>query len=588
VNRAPAELARDTLKLLASRREPPTPENYVKAYAETAGIPALVLAPAAAAGAATAATAPADPTDWSQVIGDLLKQLEVRHSGASLTQKRAGLERLLITARRSPQLGDKLLALMRSWGEGSGAVAGSVLVEVASAPAAAPAASVPGATEAAGAAPAIIAGVPTSGDAARPGAPVAAFAVAEGPPSLLPMVDDLAGSLRELVAGVFERELAPRFAALPALARAAALLPPQVRAASTPADCARVEHAIGLIARDVDRARLEQQDTIEEAMALVRMLVANLANLVDDDRWVAGQIELVGRTVAQAPSARVLADAQAQFREAAEHQAALKEGLRELKQTLKSLIAVFVERVGEMSQSAVDYQSRIGRYAEVVRSTDNVESLRGLLDDLMGDIQKMQLDATRSRDDVLGVREQAEQAQAKVVELEAELARVSTALREDALTGALNRRGLDEAIDRETARAQRYGSALCLAVIDLDHFKKLNDSLGHQAGDQALRHLVEVVRPMLRPSDTIGRFGGEEFVLVLPETPRDDAKMVVERLQRELTRRFFLHNNDKVLITFSAGVVQRADGESRDQLVQRADAAMYEAKNQGRNRVVTA
>jgi len=221
-----------------------------------------------------------------------------------------------------------------------------------------------------------------------------------------------------------------------------------------------------------------------------------------------------------------------------------------------------------------------------VRTTDNVSGLRDLLDDLMRDIRKMQVDATRSRDDVLDVSGQAEQARAKVAELEAELERVSAALREDALTGALNRRGLDEAVERETSRAERYRSELCLAVIDLDNFKKLNDRLGHQAGDEALRHLVSVVKPLLRPSDTLGRYGGEEFVVVLPETPLADAKVVVERLQRELTRRFFLNNNEKVLITFSAGVAQMAPGESGDLLTRRADEAMYEAKRQGRNRVI--
>jgi diguanylate cyclase len=262
--------------------------------------------------------------------------------------------------------------------------------------------------------------------------------------------------------------------------------------------------------------------------------------------------------------------------------------MRETKVTLKELIGVFVERVGEMAQSAVHYQSRIVGYAERVRATDNMNGLRDLLDDLMIDIRRMQVDATRSREDVLGVSQQAERARARAAELEAELTRVSAALREDALTGALNRRGLDEALEREASRAQRYRSELCVAVIDLDNFKKLNDRLGHPAGDAALRHLVSVVRPMLRPSDTIGRYGGEEFVLLLPETPLLDAGVVIERLQRELTRQFFLHDNEKVLVTFSAGVARMSPGESGPQTLRRADEAMYQAKRKGRNRVMLA
>ena len=108
-SRTPGELARETLKLLASRRIAPTPENYVRVYAEIAGT-SSVPAPA------VPAAAESDP-DWSQLCRDLLRQLDVRHAGVSLAQKRDGLERLLINFRRSPQLGEKLASMVRAWGE---------------------------------------------------------------------------------------------------------------------------------------------------------------------------------------------------------------------------------------------------------------------------------------------------------------------------------------------------------------------------------------------------------------------------------------------------------------------------------------
>ena len=581
--RTPGELARETLTLLASRRIAPTPENYVRVYAEISGTPATTLpVPASVAGEA-------DATDWSQVIRDLMRQLDVRHAGVSLTQKRDGLERLLISFRRSPQLGEKLATLTKAWGEALPSAPGALLVD------AAEASGTSEGTSGAGAAPAS----PGAGSAAPAVAPAAwqdapvfnGIATMKGPAAgvtLLPMVEDLAHTLRELLAAVFERELAPRVSDYPRLAGTVSRLPPLVRAATTPADCAAIDTAIGHALREAELMQVEQRLIVEDSMALVRMLVSNLAELVDDDRWVAGQVQLLERTVAQPPTSRTLADAQAQFRETVERQRALKEALREMKRTLKELIGVFVERVGEMAQSAVAYQARIVGYTERVRVTDNVNGLRDLLDDLMVDMRRMHVDATRSRDEVLGVGEQAERARAKVAELEAELARVSATLREDALTGALNRRGLGEAVEREAARAQRYRSPLCFTVIDLDNFKKLNEQLGHQAGDEALRHLVAVMRSMLRPSDTIGRYCGEEFVLLLPETPVQDARVVVERLQRELTRQFFLHNNEKVLITFSAGVAGMRPGETGAQALARADEAMYQAKRKGRNRVLLA
>jgi diguanylate cyclase len=189
---------------------------------------------------------------------------------------------------------------------------------------------------------------------------------------------------------------------------------------------------------------------------------------------------------------------------------------------------------------------------------------------------------------MLAARQEVEEAEAKIFALEAELRHMSELVREDQLTGSLNRRGLDDVFDRETARADRRGTPLCVALLDLDDFKRLNDTHGHQAGDMALRHLVKIVKDELRSMDVIARFGGEEFVILLPETTLDAASQTMTRLQRELTKHFFLHENNKLLITFSAGVALRIPNETQEALIGRADKAMYTAKKTGKNRVVVA
>jgi len=206
----------------------------------------------------------------------------------------------------------------------------------------------------------------------------------------------------------------------------------------------------------------------------------------------------------------------------------------------------------------------------------------------MQDTRVMQLDMTRSREELLDLRTKAEAADNRVTELERELRQVSEKIREDQLTGALNRRGFKEVFDIETARMERSGKPLCLSLLDIDNFKKLNDQKGHQAGDDALVHLVQVVKDALRPSDVIARYGGEEFVVLLPETLLTEATSVMRRVQRELTKRFFLHNNERLLITFSAGVTRFVPGETQETAIERADQAMYEAKKAGKNQVVVA
>lgn len=173
-------------------------------------------------------------------------------------------------------------------------------------------------------------------------------------------------------------------------------------------------------------------------------------------------------------------------------------------------------------------------------------------------------------------------------ELQDELDKASALVRHDQLTGTLNRRGLEEAFEHEFARALRRRSPLCVGLLDIDNFKKLNDTLGHDAGDAALIHLATVIRETLRPQDTLARFGGEEFVVLLPDTALDNAVTALVRLQRELTRRFFLHDNEKLLITFSAGVTDYRTGDTQMTLTKRADEAMYTAKKTGKNRVVSA
>ena len=148
--------------------------------------------------------------------------------------------------------------------------------------------------------------------------------------------------------------------------------------------------------------------------------------------------------------------------------------------------------------------------------------------------------------------------------------------REDGLTGITNRRGLDEGLTIEVARARRSGQDLTVVMLDLDHFKRFNDRRGHGAGDALLRTAAQTWRRQLRPTDLLARYGGEEFTLVLPSCDADAACQLIERLRPLMPERQ----------TFSAGVAVWEQQESPEQLVARADRALLVAKKQGRNRTV--
>jgi len=175
-------------------------------------------------------------------------------------------------------------------------------------------------------------------------------------------------------------------------------------------------------------------------------------------------------------------------------------------------------------------------------------------------------------------------AELRIAELEKALAEAREVACTDPLTGALNRRGFEKACQRELARTRRSGASLALAHIDLDNFKQLNDSLGHQAGDKALIYLVDVLHKSMRPSDVLCRFGGEEFVLMFPETDLDEAIAATSRFLRDFAAQPI--PGTPCVMTFSAGVAAPRLDESIDEVIARADAATYAAKHAGKNRVI--
>ncbi|MDX9734759.1 MAG: GGDEF domain-containing protein [Thermoanaerobaculia bacterium] len=158
--------------------------------------------------------------------------------------------------------------------------------------------------------------------------------------------------------------------------------------------------------------------------------------------------------------------------------------------------------------------------------------------------------------------------------------------RTDPLTHLVNRRGLEEAIAHERDRAERTGEPLSVVALDLDRFKRVNDTWGHAVGDRLLAAVGEALRAGVRPYDVAARLGGEEFLLVLPATRRERAADVAERLRARVADLVVEGLPERV--TSSAGVAEHARGETTEALLARADAALYEAKRQGRDQVVVA
>lgn len=581
----PSELARETLKMLVARKLPPTPDNYAKIYAEINGIalkenssPEKVLRGIADFLAQNSKLAPAgialkklidaggweqclkeiekilpgqskeSVQSWSNLIRNLLRQLEINHKGLTITRKKEGLETVLTRfAANQETLFEKLDGLLHSWSESS---VMSSAIEMNPAPPVTPAASSTAAT-----------------------------------PVRIPGYDpEMLGQLLELLAQTLESILSTQ----PELAQEVQQLTLQVRNIKTYEQVTVLTKQLRPFWIKVELRGGDKTKIHDGLVRLLRLLVENIGEMVEDEEWLHGQIVTLQEIIANPINLNTLADAERSLRDAIIKQSMLKQSLTDAKTTLKSLMTTFIDRLGEITESTGDYHEKIAGFSQKIGKSNNLVELGHLLDDIMQDTQIIQASALRSHDELIDTRNRVHEAEAKIIKLEQELSQVSELVCEDHLTRALNRRGLDEAFEREVTRADRNQTSLCIALLDIDDFKRINDTLGHHVGDQALAHLSGVIKEALRPTDLVARYGGEEFIIILPETGLEEAVATIQRLHRELTKKFFLHNNDRILVTFSAGVVQRTPTESQEDVVMRADKAMYQAKKSGKNRVVAA
>lgn len=347
----------------------------------------------------------------------------------------------------------------------------------------------------------------------------------------------------------------------------------------------------GLLADFSHRLSFAAEDQAEIRLTLLKLLqliIDNIGELSLDENWLKGQTDAL-KEAAQPPlTLRRLDDVERRLKDVIFKQTEAKGRALQAQEELRQMLTTFIARLSQMTESSSSYQGKMEESMRQLEQARKIEEIAPVLKEVISATRLMGSESAGVRDELKAMREKAQATEAELVKLHRELDRVSAQARHDTLTGALNRQGLDEAMNREVSTVKRKDTPLSVALLDIDNFKKLNDSKGHETGDAALAHLATVARECMRPQDTLARYGGEEFVILLPDTPLDKGVEAMTRLQRELTKRFFLAGNEKILITFSAGVAQLASGENGAEAIRRADQAMYLAKRAGKNRVIAA
>ncbi len=592
------ELARQTLIQLSKSHQPPTPENFRRVYDEIAGVESVdnatilddtlkklltELGKDHAKYTDTANTISElikkqdanslkeqlrtlissgvgddDHVNWSTLLIYLLKQLDTNHRGVTLVRKKEGLNQLLNNSRNnSAHLCARLHALITSWGEEQpGLGAGDLAV------------------------------LPDSVDAMSRESAASPDTGAQREAQAGRSADEK--HWRDLLIRTITLAVLPQFSDNQGASGRIHVLINQAQSAQTREEIDEVGKALKSTLLRAE-LQIDTQRRMQEGLVqMLRLLVDSMGELTLEDKWLHGQIAIVQEIISKPLDLDAVCSAENSLKELIYKQSALKPGLMEAKDTIKSMVSSFVDQLAAITDSTGTYQSKIKVYQAQIKEADGVGELSAILSNLVIDVGHMSAAAQDSHERFSETRKKAEAAEKQINELTTKLEYISEAAQQDFLTGALNRRGMDEAFEREFARADRHNTPISLAMLDIDHFKKINDSMGHSTGDMALAHLAKVVKSVLRGTDILARYGGEEFVILLPGTKQYDAVNVVTGVQRDLTKNFFMHNNERVLITFSAGVAERLTGENVDEVLPRADAALYEAKRSGRNRVVGA
>ena len=593
----PSEIARETLRRLAVNKTPPTPDNYRTIYHDITGAQIVepfperslmalhALLPRATQeqvrfarqfetaiaagnwesfGAALTdllGKSGAEPLAWSTLIRELIQQFDTHHAGLTAAKKKETVEHVLAVSGTPELLFSRLQSAVRSWshtpvGDNTELVSGVIPEAASSSPASQTAP-----------------GMRSMGGTATYDQPAERGGI---------------GELQDLIAQLLDNTLSIVLAENPELARESAEIAEAVRAAHNAGELGALAGRLKKLGYRAQYVAEDQAELKSALLHLVHLIIDNVSELVVDDHWLTGQISVIRELVNEPINLRRLDDVERRMKDVIVKQSSLKKSLSEAQDRLKLMLATFVDRLGDFSEATSGYHDKIETFAERISKANDIADLSDVLDEVMRETRTVQINAARSRDEMTVMRARVDDAEREVTRLQSELAHASELVRYDPLTGALNRKGMDESMESEVARARRHGGSLSLAMLDIDNFKKLNDSLGHAAGDAALVHLSQVTREAIRPQDTLARYGGEEFVVLLPNTPIDDAVSAMVRVQRELTRQFFLHNNDKVLITFSCGVAELRNEETPYDALKRADEAMYLAKRAGKNRVIPA
>lgn len=255
--------------------------------------------------------------------------------------------------------------------------------------------------------------------------------------------------------------------------------------------------------------------------------------------------------------------------------------LDKVRQSMTKMLKVMVENIEQWDTSTIQFCHSLQHCAERLNKQPSISEINTIICEITEEAKKAQSAGTL-------VHESLHTLTTEIETLRKDVDRLGQEALTDPLTKLANRRSLDHSLEHFAKESINSNTPMSILMADIDNFKKVNDSFGHNVGDKVIRFVATIIKRCVRGNDFIARFGGEEYAIILPDTSLENAQNVAENIRRTVSaRQLTLGSADKVLgrITLSIGVSEYVPDEALEDLIERADKAMYEAKSQGRNKV---
>ncbi len=335
---------------------------------------------------------------------------------------------------------------------------------------------------------------------------------------------------------------------------------------------------------------LQREDELEkeksELISVIEVFIDNLKAFFETDELLKQKIKNLREDLKQLETIEKIEKFKQDVKDLFVKLGVIERVLEEEKKELKNIILLLAENLKEFIGSSDEYAKSLDILIKKIQETDDVLEIKKIKTTILKTTLIIREKTIKIKEKLYKADEMLKAAKEKMKKLEQEMARAKERALYDGLTGVYNRAVFNDRIVKEIKKAKRENRKLSFLMIDIDNFKKVNDTYGHQTGDMVLKILSNQIKKVMRDFDFLARYGGEEFAVILTDTNIKIAKEIAERIRKKIENTKFIYKGERIPVTVSIGCTELKSDDSEKTLVERADKALYEAKNSGRNKVV--